>query len=126
MIPGGGARINPCFAEGDNLGWVTYKLSSHIVHVGPSPHSGHYRSFLTDRLGRGRARMSHRFRVTDDGTPSRVATPALNHLIQTQCYLCFLKRQDDESHQPLPCGGAGSVRSQEGSPDSQMEPTQEV
>ena len=81
----------PFFVSGTQLRWIPYSLAAAgIMHTGHKPHASHYRSFLTEPHNGGGSRIVHGFRVTDDKSPSKVATPALNSLIPTQCYMCFL------------------------------------
>ena len=82
----------PVFETNTTLAWIPYHVTAGVVHVGQTLQEGHYRSYLSEASpGRGNPH-GHRFRITDDNTPSQVANAVQNRTLSHQCYMCFLTK----------------------------------
>ena len=60
-----------------------FLLSAVVVHLGSSPHQGHYRTLLVEEQGRAW--------LTDDGIAAQAPTRDQARLIQKNAYLLFLR-----------------------------------
>ena len=86
----------PVFMAGLQTQWFAYHVVAGVYHIGRSPTSGHYRSFLTDRgfLGSAANRtmpylFPERTVVTDDGVPAHHIQPRDVETICRNIYLLW-------------------------------------
>ena len=77
----------PCWVEG-SLTQREFLLSAAVVHLGSTPHSGHYRALLVEGTGK--------MWWTDDGVPARPPRKDEAATMLRNVYIIFLR----PSHQP--------------------------
>ena len=64
--------------------WHSYKVSAIICHEGDTPDAGHYRTVLRT--------LSGKEVITDDGARSCRLSKTMQHYLQCNCYLVFLRQ----------------------------------
>ena len=69
----------PCWVEGS----LRYLLSAALVHLGSTPHSGHYRTLLIESTGK--------MWWTDDGVPARPPRKDEAFTLLRNVYIIFLR-----------------------------------
>ena len=69
---------------------ISYRVSAGIFHLGGTPSSGHYRSFVRHLDPSGSLSCI----VTDDNRRPEVTTPQIDELIKSNAYLLFCVRED--------------------------------
>ena len=72
----------PVFSEGLDVTWHRFRFRAGVIHLGPTPHTGHYRSILKPSAGQT-------LFITDDGVPAAKVTRAQEDMIRANLYLCF-------------------------------------
>ena len=72
----------PVFSNGLDVTFHRFRFRAGVIHLGPTPHTGHYRSILKPSAGQT-------FFITDDGVPAAKVTRAQEDMIRANLYLCF-------------------------------------
>ena len=72
----------PVFSEGLDVTFHRFRFRAGVIHLGPTPRAGHYRSILKPSAGQT-------LFITDDGVPAAKVTRAQEDMIRANLYLCF-------------------------------------
>ena len=89
LAPGDQVAL-PCFSDaGTEVIVRSYRIASLVMHLGPTPRSGHYQSVHSERIS-GR----WRFCLLDDNRLPRMLRASEQTLISENVYLVFLFRRE--------------------------------
>ena len=81
----------PCQTDADApVEWLSYSITCGTLHLGGTPQTGHYRSFL---ISEHEVRDSSRYWLTEDSQTIQAADDEAMQLVQRNCYLLFCQRQ---------------------------------